>query len=148
MRKSDFIQGTKGLVSQVSANLLSLSRSKQEVLKQYLQGEEIPLDVQGVKDCVLRIGRVGQDIKELGNGADICVRCVRLSVNVMEPNFQCFSGNDPGQWRTYWVHAHSYVHLLPSISPSHSKHSRQGQYVDGLVSSRTSHPVGHLYQYR
>lgn len=53
---------------------MSSSQGEQEVLKRCLQGEEAPLDVQGVRERVLRIGRVGQVVKEQGDGADICVR--------------------------------------------------------------------------
>ena len=48
------------------------------MLKRCLQGEEVSLDVQGVRERVLRIGRVGVVVKdddgESGAGSDICVR--------------------------------------------------------------------------
>lgn len=49
---------------------------EQDVLKRCLQGEEVPLDVQGVRERVLRIGRLSQVVKEEegGLGAEISVR--------------------------------------------------------------------------
>ena len=47
----------------------------QEVLKRCLQGEEVPLDVQGVRERILRIGRVGPVVKDGDKiGADLCGR--------------------------------------------------------------------------
>jgi U3 small nucleolar RNA-associated protein 20 len=51
----------------------------EEVVKRCLQGEEVKLDVQGVRERVLRIGRVPQivrddDIQPLQFGADISTR--------------------------------------------------------------------------
>lgn len=45
------------------------------MLKRCLQGEEVQLDVQGVRERVLRIGRVAQIVRE-GDviAADICAR--------------------------------------------------------------------------
>jgi U3 small nucleolar RNA-associated protein 20 len=44
-----------------------------EVLKRCLQGEEVPLDLQGVRERVLRIGRVGQVVGDV-RGAEVCAR--------------------------------------------------------------------------
>lgn len=54
---------------------ISSSVGEREVLKRCLQGEEVPLDVQGVRERVLRIGRVGQVVRDEDDmGADICAR--------------------------------------------------------------------------
>lgn len=46
-----------------------------EVVKRCLQGEEVPLDVQGVRERVLRIGRVAQVVKDGDeDAADLCAR--------------------------------------------------------------------------
>ena len=44
-----------------------------EVLKRCLQGEEVSLDLQGVRERVLRIGRVGQVVGDV-RGAEVCAR--------------------------------------------------------------------------
>jgi U3 small nucleolar RNA-associated protein 20 len=44
-----------------------------EVLKRCLQGEMVSLDVQGVRERVLHIGKVSQVVKD-ENSADICAR--------------------------------------------------------------------------
>ena len=44
-----------------------------EVLKRCLQGEEVSLDLQGVRERVLRIGRVGQVVGDT-RGAEVCAR--------------------------------------------------------------------------
>lgn len=44
-----------------------------EILKRCLQGEEVSLDLQGVRERVLRIGRVGQVVGDV-RGAEICAR--------------------------------------------------------------------------
>jgi U3 small nucleolar RNA-associated protein 20 len=43
------------------------------VLKRCLQGEEVSLDLQGVRERVLRIGRVGQVVGGV-RGAEVCAR--------------------------------------------------------------------------
>ncbi len=45
-----------------------------EVVKRCLQSEEVSLDVQGVRERVLRMGRVGQIVTDGNRGADLCVR--------------------------------------------------------------------------
>ncbi|PPQ91255.1 hypothetical protein CVT25_006372 [Psilocybe cyanescens] len=54
-----------------------------EVLKRCLQGEEVSLDLQGVRERVLRIGRVGQVVGD-EKGADLCARWLiaQLKVNL------------------------------------------------------------------
>lgn len=53
------------------------------MLKRCLQGEEVPLDIQGVRERVLRIGRVGQVVGD-EKGADLCARWLiaQLKVNL------------------------------------------------------------------
>lgn len=55
--------------------LINVPPSFKEVVKRCLQGEEVSLDTQGVRERVLRIGRVGQVVKDGDDiGADLCVR--------------------------------------------------------------------------
>jgi U3 small nucleolar RNA-associated protein 20 len=44
-----------------------------EVIKCCLQGEEVSLDLQGVRERVLRIGRVGHVVGDV-RGAEVCAR--------------------------------------------------------------------------
>lgn len=69
---------SKGLIS-----LPEDSASVSEVLKRCLQGEEAEIDVQGVRERVLRIGRVGQVVGEK-DGAEVCARWLvaQLKVNL------------------------------------------------------------------
>ncbi|KAH7929562.1 hypothetical protein BV22DRAFT_1191955 [Leucogyrophana mollusca] len=69
----------------LSSKLVKSSPGEQEVLKRCLQGEEVSLDVHGVRERVLRIGRVGQVVKEDEPlGADLCLRWLisQLKVNL------------------------------------------------------------------
>ncbi|KAG8220545.1 armadillo-type protein [Butyriboletus roseoflavus] len=69
----------------LSSNLVKSSPGEQDVLKRCLQGEEVPLDVQGVRERVLRIGRIGQVIKDDEPLAtDLCIRWLisQLKVNL------------------------------------------------------------------
>ena len=52
---------------------MNTSDGPQEVIKRCLQGEEVSLDLQGVRERVLRIGRVGQVVGDQ-SGADLCTR--------------------------------------------------------------------------
>ncbi|KAF8161520.1 armadillo-type protein [Crassisporium funariophilum] len=54
-----------------------------EVVKRCLQGEEVSLDLQGVRERVLRIGRVGQVVGD-ESGAEVCARWLiaQLKVNL------------------------------------------------------------------
>lgn len=87
-----------------SKNLISLpedSASVSEVLKRCLQGEEAEIDVQGVRERVLRIGRVGQVVGEK-EGAEVCVRWLvaQLKVN-LRPLWSPATaaiGNLAGRW--------------------------------------------------
>ncbi|KAH7909651.1 armadillo-type protein [Hygrophoropsis aurantiaca] len=69
----------------LSSSFVQSSPGEQEVLKRCLQGEEVSLDVHGVRERVLRIGRVGQVVKEDEPlAADLCVRWLlsQLKVNL------------------------------------------------------------------
>lgn len=87
-----------------SKNLISLpedSASVSEVLKRCLQGEEAEIDVQGVRERVLRIGRVGQVVGEK-EGAEVCARWLvaQLKVN-LRPLWSPATaaiGNLAGRW--------------------------------------------------
>lgn len=57
----------------LESNLVDMQDGPEEVVKRCLQGEEVALDIQGVRERVLRIGRVGQVVGD-ANGADLCAR--------------------------------------------------------------------------
>ncbi|RXW23686.1 hypothetical protein EST38_g2153 [Candolleomyces aberdarensis] len=67
----------------LTSNLVSAPEGGGEVLKRCLQGEEASLDVQGVRERVLRIGRVGQVVGDR-QGAELCARWLiaQLKVNL------------------------------------------------------------------
>lgn len=75
------------------------------MLKRCLQGEEVPLDLQGVRERVLRIGRVGQVVGD-EKGADLCAR---------------------------WLIAQLKVNLRPLWSPSAAALASLGQRFGDLV---------------
>ena len=52
-----------------------------ELVKKALQAEEISVDVQGVRERVLRIGRVGQVVGDT-QGAELCARWLIGMLNV------------------------------------------------------------------
>ena len=55
--------------------MVKSSPGEHDVLKRCLQGEEVSLDAQGVRERVLRIGRIGQVIKDDEPLAtDLCIR--------------------------------------------------------------------------
>lgn len=59
----------------LGSTLISSPAGAVEVIRRCLQGEEVPLDVQGVRERVLRIGRVGQILRDGDEvGADISIR--------------------------------------------------------------------------
>ncbi|KAF9461849.1 armadillo-type protein [Collybia nuda] len=69
----------------LESTLVDSPTGSHEVLKRCLQGEEVSLDVQGVRERVLRIGRVGQVLRDGDEtGADICARWLiaQLKVNL------------------------------------------------------------------
>jgi U3 small nucleolar RNA-associated protein 20 len=76
-----------------------------EVVRRCLQGEEVPIDVQGVRERVLRIGRVGQVVGD-EKSADLCGR---------------------------WLIAQLKVNLRPLWSPSAFALSSLGQRFGDLV---------------
>ena len=58
-----------------SSHLVSSSVGEQDVLRRCLQGEEVSLVMSDVRDCVLRIGRVGVAVRDGEHGAaDLCSR--------------------------------------------------------------------------
>lgn len=64
-----------GALKILSSKLVKSSPGEHDVLKRCLQGEEVSLDVQGVRERVLRIGRIGQVIKDDEPLAtDLCIR--------------------------------------------------------------------------
>ncbi|KIJ13504.1 hypothetical protein PAXINDRAFT_100613 [Paxillus involutus ATCC 200175] len=69
----------------LSSKLVKTSSGEQDVLKRCLQGEEVPLDLHGVRERVLRIGRLGQVVKDDEPMAtDLCIRWLisQLKVNL------------------------------------------------------------------
>ncbi|KAF8957355.1 armadillo-type protein [Flammula alnicola] len=67
----------------LDSKLVDPTHDQVEVLKRCLQGEEVSLDLQGVRERVLRIGRVGQVVGD-EKGADLCARWLiaQLKVNL------------------------------------------------------------------
>ncbi|KAH9485782.1 U3 small nucleolar RNA-associated protein 20 [Psilocybe cubensis] len=67
----------------LDCKLVDPQHDQVEVLKRCLQGEEVSLDLQGVRERVLRIGRVGQVVGD-EKGADLCARWLiaQLKVNL------------------------------------------------------------------
>ncbi|KIJ63496.1 hypothetical protein HYDPIDRAFT_133895 [Hydnomerulius pinastri MD-312] len=69
----------------LSSKLVKSSPGERDVLKRCLQGEEVSLDVHGVRERVLRIGRIGQVVKDDEPlAADLCIRWLisQLKVNL------------------------------------------------------------------
>ncbi|KAF8131840.1 armadillo-type protein [Boletus edulis] len=69
----------------LSSKLVKSTPGEHDVLKRCLQGEEVSLDAQGVRERVLRIGRIGQVIKDDEPMAtDLCIRWLisQLKVNL------------------------------------------------------------------
>ncbi|KAG6844945.1 hypothetical protein H0H87_002278 [Tephrocybe sp. NHM501043] len=69
----------------LGSNLVKSSEGVQEALGRCLRGEEVSLDVQGVRERVLRIGRVGLSVKDGDEvGADAVARWLiaQLKVNL------------------------------------------------------------------
>ncbi|KAG6335501.1 hypothetical protein ID866_3590 [Astraeus odoratus] len=69
----------------LSSRLVSASSGERDVLRRCLQGEEVSLDVSGVRDRVLRIGRVGVTVRDdEPRAADLCARwlAAQLKVNL------------------------------------------------------------------
>lgn len=67
------------------SNLINVPAGQRDVIKRCLQGEEVSLDVQGVRERVLRIGRVGQVLRDGDEmGAGLCARWLiaQLKVNL------------------------------------------------------------------
>ncbi|TFK45123.1 armadillo-type protein [Crucibulum laeve] len=65
----------------LDSKLVQTADGPDEVLKRCLQGEEVSLDVQGIRERVLRIGRVGQVVGD-GSGADLCARWLMAQLKV------------------------------------------------------------------
>jgi U3 small nucleolar RNA-associated protein 20 len=89
----------------LGCKLIDPNHDHVEVVKRCLQGEEVPLDVQGVRERVLRIGRVGQVVGD-EKSAELCGR---------------------------WLIAQLKVNLRPLWSPSASALSSLGQRFGELV---------------
>jgi len=89
----------------LDCKLIDPAHDQVEVLKRCLQGEEVSLDIQGVRERVLRIGRVGQVVGD-EKGADLCAR---------------------------WLIAQLKVNLRPLWSPAASALASLGQRFGDLV---------------
>lgn len=64
-----------GALRLLASGFVQTRHEQKDVLKRCLQGEEVSLDLQGVRERVLRIGRIGQVVKDDdGLLADICIR--------------------------------------------------------------------------
>ena len=57
----------------MSSKLIVVPAGLHEIMKRCLQGEEVPCDVQGARERVLRIGRVVQVVGD-AEAADFCAR--------------------------------------------------------------------------
>ncbi|KAG7091487.1 hypothetical protein E1B28_010518 [Marasmius oreades] len=69
----------------ISSRRFKVPENTQEALSRCLQGEKVSIDVQGVRERVLRIGKVVPMLKDGGNtGADLCARwfMAQLKVNL------------------------------------------------------------------
>jgi len=89
----------------LDCKLIDTQHDQVEVLKRCLQGEEVSLDVQGVRERVLRIGRVSQVVGD-EKSADLAAR---------------------------WLIAQLKVNLRPLWSPATSALSSLGQRFGDLV---------------
>jgi U3 small nucleolar RNA-associated protein 20 len=59
----------------LACKLIKSSAGEHEVVERCLQGEEVSLDVHGVRERLLRIGRVGQVVRDDDMiSADLCAR--------------------------------------------------------------------------
>jgi U3 small nucleolar RNA-associated protein 20 len=89
----------------LDCKLIDPNHDHVEIVRRCLQGEEVPVDIQGVRERVLRIGRVGQVVGD-EKSADLCGR---------------------------WLIAQLKVNLRPLWSPSASALSSLGQRFADLV---------------
>lgn len=62
-----------GAMRLMSSKLIAAPAGLHEIMKRCLQGEEVPCDVQGSRERVLRIGRVVQVVGD-AEAADFCAR--------------------------------------------------------------------------
>ncbi|CAA7260357.1 unnamed protein product [Cyclocybe aegerita] len=125
--------------------LINPAHDQIEVLKRCLQGEEVSLDIQGVRERVLRIGRVGQVVGD-EKGADLCARWLiaQLKVN-LRPLWSpaaaalAFLGQRFGDlvWRLLFdevkkIEEGAYIALCHELSPSPSQErGQEGVDSDG-----------------
>lgn len=103
---------------------------QRDVIKRCLQGEEVSLDVQGVRERVLRIGRVGQVLQDGDEmGAGLCARWLIGQYDVF------FSSNS--EVHAFEIIAQLKVNLRPLWSPAAgalaSLSQRFGDVVWGLL---------------
>ncbi|KAG2158692.1 armadillo-type protein [Suillus bovinus] len=69
----------------LTSKMVKSSPAEHEALKRCLQGDEVSLDMHGVRERVLRIGRLYQVVRDDGSlSADICIRWLvsQLKVNL------------------------------------------------------------------
>ncbi|KAJ3935001.1 MAG: armadillo-type protein [Lentinula lateritia] len=65
------------------SQLVNAPADTREVIERCLQGEQVPLDVQGVRERVVRIGRVVQVVKQSDEiGANLCARWLTAELKV------------------------------------------------------------------
>ncbi|KAG1896422.1 uncharacterized protein F5891DRAFT_958598, partial [Suillus fuscotomentosus] len=59
----------------LTSKMVKSSPTEHEALRRRLQGDEVSLDMHGVREHVLRIGRLYQVVRDDGSlSADICIR--------------------------------------------------------------------------
>lgn len=118
-----------------SSKLVKCSSGEREVLKRCLQGEEIQLDVQGVRERVLRIGRVRQVVAEGDeSGADICARWLLGKLcGVAGHFFNVCVVTNLHPFFLPWLPAQLKVNLRPLWSPATAALASLSQHFGDLV---------------
>ena len=120
----------------LTSKIVKSSGAEHDALKRCMQGEEVSLDMQGVRERVLRIGRLYQVVRDDEPlSADICVRWLVCTCSV---SFQQYFSND--------IVAQLKVNLRPIWSPASEALSsltqRFGDVVWDIVFSELQQPQG------
>lgn len=116
--------------------MVKSSPAEHDALKRCLQGEEVSLDMQGVRERVLRIGRLYQAVRDDEPlSADICIRWL---VGTCPVSFPSHFAND--------IVAQLKVGLRPIWSPASEALSslaqRSGDIVWDIIFSELQQPQG------
>ncbi|KAI6117784.1 armadillo-type protein [Pisolithus thermaeus] len=146
--------------------VVELSSAEGDVLRRCLQGEEVPLDAGGVRERVLRIGRVGMAVRQSetgdvdGDGAgetrrvgrgggEECARWLmaQLKVNLRplwSPAAEALSSlvkrlGDP-IWSVVWE---EFVESSSKLSPSNVTEGDDGEFVPSWLAARENQTRDH-----